>query len=129
MTSESVQESIDRIRTGELPMSNLIKYLSHRSPLVRVNAMEVLALRGEDSEASDALREAAADPRNRTRLFGTVTAADVAIACLMRIGTDSAVKAAAGLVSRHQEPHRSDLLWYLRSEGLIPEAAAFPSHS
>ena len=127
MNVTDIQAAVDQVRSGGLPPSELRRYLSHPSPLVRVNAMEVLAADGSDPGAVSALQAAATDRRNRVRLFGVITASDVAIAGLLRIGSEAAVRAASGLISATREPHRTDLLEHLRSEGLAYAPAVSPA--
>ncbi len=125
MKTLKVQEVIERIRAGGLTATELIGHFSHPSALVRVNAMEVLASCGEQTlEAVEAFRRVALDPGNRTRLLGVLTVADIAVACLLRIGSSAADETANELIALQKEPHRSDLVWYLRSEGLARETAS-----
>ena len=115
---------IGRIWSDEVSPQTLCQQLSARSVLARVNAAQALAARSDtDADTVAALRTAAADRRNQTVLLGTVTAADVMIASLLRLGHDDVTETARRLIDAQPEPHRSDLLWYLRSEGLIVEPA------
>ena len=63
---------------------------------------------------------AAKNPINEIRLMGMISVAHVAIGCLYQTGTTPALGAATELLATWPEPDRSDLVWYLRSEGHSP---------
>lgn len=118
---------IDNISKDVYSPRDLRAFLNHGSIAVRATTLDAIA-RGssrvsadEADEVVDDLSDAASNPTNRTLLLGTISLAHVAMASLFRIGTPRAVSAAWELIDRWPEPDRTDLLWYLRSESLVPD--------
>jgi hypothetical protein len=120
MTSvQNLQGLVDRVNSGMMPTDEVRGLLHHQSPLVRANALEALVAPAQhDRGLLDELIAAASDPANRVRLMGTISVAHVAVACLLRVGTAEALEAVKTLWSAWPEPDRTDLTWYLESEGL-----------
>lgn len=125
----SLQEVVDRIRHGNVNVAELQKLLRHPSPLVRANAIEAWARHSQGDNAVAELVAAARDAANRVRLMGSTTVADVGIAALLKIGTDRSIVAAHDLIAERVEPERSDLVFYLQSEGLLVTADVGPRAS
>jgi len=118
-SAKNLQRLVDRIRSGNVPAAELRGLIHHQSPVIRVNALEALAAQAEPHSGVVAeLIAAAGDPVNKSRLMGTVSVAHVAVACLLRFATSEAVEAANALLNTWAEPDRTDLIWYLKSEGL-----------
>jgi HEAT repeats len=127
MISKSVQIVIDHLRSDACSVDDLRAALKHSSAAVRANAIEALAAKDGDDDFIDELRQAAVDSANQVRLMGTISVGHVAVASLLRIGTEEAERAAHELINHWPEPDRHDLLWYLQSEGLlVAEPAASP---
>ena len=116
---ESPKRVVDVVRLADLSTAELRNLLTHQSSIKRSDALLALARRAqEDEDLVDEIAAAANDPKNATRLMGTVTVSHIAVASLLQIGTPKAVAAAQRLIKVWPEPHRSDLLWFLKSEGL-----------
>jgi hypothetical protein len=114
-----VQDLIDRMHRGEVPIDELHRLTAHPAALVLVNAIEMLGQKANgDPQILDDLRNAAMAEINQVCLMGTIRIAHVAIACLLRIGSERALTIANDLISSRPEPERSDLMRYLQSEGL-----------
>lgn len=116
---KDLQRLVDRVKGGSMPTAEVRDLLGHQSPLIRVNACESLvdpARRDEGLLAE--LIAAASNPVNNVHLMGTITVAHVAVGCLVRVGTAKALAAAKALLRAWPEPDRTDLVWYLKSEGL-----------
>jgi hypothetical protein len=113
------QALIDRLRSGNMPVSEVIGLLRDPAAVIRVNAVEALVVRARhDQKLLKELVAAASEPANGVRLMGTISVAHVAVGCLLRVGTDAANEAANNLLNAWPEPDRADLMWYLKSEGL-----------
>jgi HEAT repeat protein len=118
---------IKRLNSDQVSRSELRELLNHRAALVRVNAVEAIGrLARHDETLVDDLRAAAVDPKSAVRLMGTIAIAHVAVACLLRIGTPKAVAIVRDLLAQWPEPDRSDLLWFVKSEGLGVHAESAP---
>jgi hypothetical protein len=120
MTSiKDLQNIIDRMKNGGMPVADVRGMLQHKSPVVRVNALEVLVNRTRHDEGLiEALVIAASNPANSVRLFGNTSVAHVAVGLLMQVGTPDAMNAAKSLVRAWPEHDQTDLIWYLKSAGL-----------
>lgn len=116
---DNVQELIDKLKNGSLPLSEVRALLNHQSPIVRVNALNALVsqVRFDDSVVDD-IANAALAHENAVCLMGTASVAHVAVGCLYQIGTPSAIAAATSLLKMWPEPDRTDLMWYLKAEGI-----------
>lgn len=120
MMTKTAQETVQLLRSGEVPVEDIRRLLHDDSIVVRANALEALVNHARHGEGLlDEIREAATSPENQVRLMGTISVAHVAVACLMRVGGDRAVAVARDLIASWPEPDRTDLLWYLKSEGLV----------
>ena len=127
---KDLQGLVERLKSGTMLADEVRGLLHHKSPLVRANAIEALAgLARDDDRLVDELIAAASDPQNNVRLMGTISVAHVAVGCLLRVATAKALEAAKALLSEWPEPDRTDLIWYLGSEGLSGkgDAALFES--
>ena len=115
-----IERVVQRLKSGELPLPEIVSLLQYRSPIVRANAWEAIAAQGSgnDSILNDVMAEAT-DPANKGPLMGTISVAHVAVACLLRIGTPPVTQAVQTLLETWPEPDRTDLTWYLKSEGLM----------
>jgi uncharacterized Fe-S center protein len=119
MQADTVQELIDRLREGPCSLEETRALACHPAALVRVNAIDRLGrLASTEEVAIDDLRRAATDAVNQTQLMGTTRVAHVALATLLRVGTDVADQTAQELIDDWPESDKQDLLWYLQSEGL-----------
>lgn len=117
----NMQNLIDRIRAGRVTTEELRCLTQHPAALVRVNAIEMLAQKGNgDEQLLDDLRIAAVAAVNQVCLMGTVRVGHVAIGSLLRIGSARALTIANDLIESRTEPERTDLLSYLHSEGFAP---------
>ena len=116
---KDLQGLVDRVKSGIMPTDEVRGLLHHQSHPVRANALEALVAPAQhDIGLLDELIAAASDPANRVPLMGTISVAHVAVGCLLRVGTAEALEAAKALWSAWPEPDRTDLTWYLKSEGL-----------
>ncbi|MBY0395733.1 MAG: hypothetical protein K2X91_04580 [Thermoleophilia bacterium] len=129
----TASESVRRLRSGDATAAEIVSALADPSIVVRANALEALTPHARlDPALLDRLAEAATSPENATRLMGTISVAHVAVAALLRVGTPGAEAAARRLLEDWPEPDRSDLLWYLSTEGLAdrpPQARTTPDPS
>ncbi len=116
---KELQGLVDGLRSGSISTEQVRDLLHHPSPLVRANALEALVVPAKhDRRLMEEIAAAASDPANRVWLMGTISVAHVAVGCLVRVGTIDALEAAKALWSAWPEPNRTDLTWYLESEGL-----------
>lgn len=116
ISTGSLVESIVR---RELPPDELRHLLHTAGAIVRANALIALTEYAKDDE--DLLADfvaAAKEPQNAVRLMGTTSVQHVAVASLLEVGTTAACASATALLDGWPEPDRSDLVWYLKSEGL-----------
>lgn len=114
-----IQSLIDHLKDGKAPWAEVAALLDHPAAVVRANALEaVVQVAAREPGAIQTLVAAATDPKNSTRLMGTITLAHLAVACLLKVRTPQAVAAAGGLIQSWAGSDRKDLLWYLESEGL-----------
>ena len=114
----SAQSLIERILGRVLAFDELRELRHHPHALVRANAIRAFADATEGPEVLEELVAAAEDPANQTRLMGTTRICHLAVETLYRLGTPRAIRTAEALLRNWPEPDRSDLLWYVRSEGL-----------
>jgi hypothetical protein len=116
---KGLQGLVDRVKSGAMPTAEVRALLHHQSPLVRANAIEALIRPARhDKGLLEELIAAASDPVNKVPLMGTISVAHVAVGYLLRVGTAEAVEAATVLLKQWPQPDRTDLTWYLKSEGL-----------
>jgi hypothetical protein len=118
---QQLQKLIDRLRSGNASVDEIRSLLHASSIVVRANALEALVphAKSDHSLLTD-LTTAISDPKNQARLMGTITLAHLAIASLFRVGSEKATEIANELIDTWPETDRSDLEWYLKSEGLLP---------
>lgn len=126
MNIKALQKLVDEIRSGHMTVDELEPLVHHEAAVVRANAIEMLGCVGEleAPAATRILRAAVVDEANGVHMFGTITLAHVAVASLLRLGTPDAAQAAQQLMDQRPEPERSDLQWYLESEGLLTSTPA-----
>lgn len=118
-TVKELQGLVDRVKSGMMRTEEVRDLLHHASPLIRANALEALVAPAKrDGELVDELAAAASDPANKVHLMGTISVAHLAVGCLLRVGTAEARQTAQALWSTWPERDRTDLTWYLESEGL-----------
>lgn len=116
----STKRLVDVVRLANLPTAELRDLLAHKSSFKLSDALLALARRAQQEEnLVDEIADAASDPKNASRLIGTVTVSHIAVASLLQIGTPKAIAAAQRLTNIWPEPDRSDLLWFLKTEGLL----------
>jgi hypothetical protein len=116
---KDLQGLVDRIKGGTIPTAEVRGLLYHQSPLVRVNALEALVDQARHDEGLlEELIAAASNPMNHVPLMGTISVAHVAVGCLLRVGTAKAIESAKALLGAWPESERTDLTWYLKSQGL-----------
>jgi hypothetical protein len=90
----------------------------------RVNAIAVLARKyGYDPTVSEILLQAIQDPINKgARTMGPTSVAHFGVAYLLKFGTAHARQQIKRLIESWEEPDRSDLIWFIRSQELdLPE--------
>ena len=116
----STERIVDDLKQGYLPYESVVDLTRHPGALVRANAIEALVrFFGERATACDELVEAIRAPSNSVRLMGTISVAHLAVAGLCKIDTPSSLEKATAAIANWSSPDRDDLLWYLRSEGLL----------
>ena len=116
----TAQSIVDRLKQPDVSQDEVQKYLQHDAALVRVNAIEAAARLAKENERLIAIiANAAQQPQNAVRLLGTATVGHVAVGCLLHIGSPRATEVAMQLVDGWPENERGDLIWYLKSEGLL----------
>lgn len=119
-TARGIQEVITALVQGCVPLTEIQELLHHPAAVVRVNALNALVPQARsDDRLVENMVAAAEDPLNDIRLMGTISVRHHAVACLYRVGNLTASRWAANLLATWPEPDRSDLVWYLRSEGYI----------
>jgi hypothetical protein len=115
-----IEGIVKRLKSGDLPLAEVLSLLHFRSPIVRANALDALAAQAKSNDnVVGEVVAAATDPANKVPLMGTISVAHVAVACLLRAGSPKADQAAKALLETWPEPDRTDLIWYLESERLI----------
>lgn len=114
---QNVNETVEALVRGAVPLAEIRDLTRHPAMLVRVNALTALVKYAKaDDEVVRDIVAAATDPANSVRLMGTISVGHVAVGCLDDIGTPAAAAAAADLLATWPESDRGDLAWYLRSE-------------
>ncbi len=112
----------------ELPTPDLQAKLNDPSKPTRGRALNALARRAKHDESliSLVVSEIQSPENMNFRFLGGISNSHIAVACLWATGNPKAEEAVRGLVSRWDEPDRSDLLWFLNSQDLeIEEFKAF----
>jgi hypothetical protein len=114
-----IQADIDRVRSPDCSIEEVLATLKTGAPIVVANALE--RIRRDEvvphQAAIEAIEAAVKDPRYAIRIMGTTSLAHLAVATLFRLG-DEARERGRALLETWAEPDRSDLLWFLRSEGI-----------
>jgi len=117
----NIQDVVTALVKGETPLGDIREHLRDPRAVVRVNALNALVPHTKiDDELIGLVIAAAKNPINEIRLMGTISVAHVAVGCLYQVGTPTALGAATELLATWPEPDRSDLRWYLQSEGHAP---------
>jgi peptidyl-tRNA hydrolase len=118
-----VRSIIARLSQATTPIAEVWEQVDHKSILVRANALQAIARRVNEVSEEDVIdqlvRSATAHENRTSMLMGTISVAHVAVACLLRIGSEEAVTFAQHLIDEWPEPDRRDLIWYLKSESLL----------
>ena len=118
----TVQSIVDYLKQPRPPRGKVVEYLHHSAVLVRVNAIEAAGrLAREDESLIGIIAREAAREENTVKLLGNTTVGHVAVGCLLRIGNPSATLAAGKLIESWPASERSELMWYLKAEGLLQE--------
>jgi hypothetical protein len=116
---KDITATVEYLKTDNVSPVDAVRLLEDEAALVRVNAVDAVGrLAMEDESLLDDLVAAARNPRNQTILMGRVRISHVAIANLLRVGTQRAKTLVAQLLEERDPEDRDDLLWYLQSEGL-----------
>lgn len=119
MAFTQLQETINRINSGQMSVAELRLSLSHASPLVRANAINALVARlHEDESLVDEIVAFAENPKHSFRLMGTTSVAHLAVLALLRSVSTAVRLAGEKLVRTWPESDRKDLVWFLESEGI-----------
>lgn len=119
MSTTTLQTAIDAVRSRKLSSRQLREYLSHRSPLVRANAIEIFAEHlSEDESLLSEIVLFATNPEHSFVLMGATTVAHWAVLSMLRSSCVAAREAGRELLRDWSEPERQDLIWFLRSEGI-----------
>ena len=86
----------------------------------RARAMAALARRAAvDVEVRRDVLDMISDADYRsTRFMGTISLAHIGVACLLLTGTPDLTTEVTRIVEAWPEPDRTDLLWFLRSQGV-----------
>jgi hypothetical protein len=120
--SNTKKDAIHLLRSGEATVEEIRHLLHDKSIIVRANALEAIVSHCQRDEGLlDEICNAITPLGRQTRLLGNISMAHIAVGCLMKVGSDRAVGVARDLIASWPEPDRSDLLWYLKSEGLIDQ--------
>jgi len=121
MATSKLQQAIDVINSRQLPLGELRHYLFHASPLVRANAIVVVAEHiQEDGPLLNEVVGFAKNPDHSFRLMGATSVGHMAVLGLLRSRCDAARRAGLELVKSWPEADRQDLVWFLESEGVGP---------
>ncbi len=113
------QTIVDRLKQPAVSRDEVLEYLRHDAAFVRVGAFEAAARLAEiDDTLISVISKEVRRKENALRLLGTVTVAQVAVGCLLRIGTTRAKQAAQELMDEWPSNELDDLNWYLKLEGL-----------
>jgi len=119
--TETTLGIVDALTKGTAPVSEIRVLFRHPAAVVRANALNALIPHAKiDGGLIEFFVAAAQNPINEVRLMGTISVAHVAVGCLNQIGTQPALVAATELLVTWPEPDRTDLRWYLHSEGHAP---------
>jgi DNA-binding transcriptional MerR regulator len=118
-----VQTIIDQLNNDQLSIEEIRELLHHETMSVRANAVSALAKHIPQNEALiDDLSQVVRDPENYTPVFmGFITVAYWAIINLLQTVNPKAVLTAKQLIEEMPDPHRSELLAYLRANSLITD--------
>ncbi len=110
--------TISHLNDDLVPTDEVRTLVSRGSLLVRVAALKALSRRARDNEEliGDIAR-AAVDPINDTKLIGA-RVSHVAVACLLEVGTESALAEAERIIAGWPESDRENLLWSLEAQEL-----------
>lgn len=115
---EALGHLLERLHDPQIPLEALLTHLNHDAALIRANVLFAHSARPATDVAITALTHAAWTQENTVRLMGTISVAHVAVAALLRLGTEDARTAAQRLLELWPEPDREDLMWYLKTENL-----------
>jgi hypothetical protein len=95
--------------------AGIIERVRAIAALARTNSYGILV--------TETLFQVIRDPINRNaRTMGTISVAHFGVACLLKFGSDQGRQQIKQLIDVWEEPDRSDLKWFLRSQAIdIPE--------
>jgi hypothetical protein len=111
-------EQVDSISTTEL-----LEQLENGGLITRVHAMDGLLERSQDDDSllEIVVKEITSPKNTNAKLMGIITVADIGVASMLRVGTPKSISRAWEIILKLQEPKRSDLLGFLRSESLLTD--------
>jgi hypothetical protein len=117
-----VQAIIDQLNNDQLSTEEIRELLHHETMSVRANAVSALAKRIPQNEALiDDLSQVIRDSNNNKLFIMGITVADWTIINLLQTDNPKAHLTARQSIEEMAEPHRSDLLSYLRANSLITD--------
>jgi HEAT repeat protein len=117
-----VQTIIDQLNNDQLSTEEIRELLHHETTSVRANAVSALAKHIPENEALiDDLSQVVRDSENYAPIFLGISVAGWAVINLLQTENPKAVSTAKQLIEEMPEPHRSDLLSYLKFNSLIDD--------
>lgn len=107
----------------QFPTTNLLELAITGSAFYRAHALSALARRSiQDEILLDQIVQGITDSKNiQARVMGTISVSHIVIASLLQTNQPKAKEKVKNLLETWPESDRSDLLWFLKSEGISPE--------
>ena len=113
------QDLIDRLKSGSMTVDEIRLNLYDNSAVVRCQAIEAMVAKiVSHPEVLHEVVNAIRDPKNAIRLMGTISVAHVGLKSLFG-SSQEAKEYAKQLLANWDETERDDLLWFLKSEGVV----------
>jgi hypothetical protein len=111
-------------KINQLPTPDVLKLLNDSSLVKRVHSIATLLKRlNQDPSLLEIVKQSILNSENMSsRLMGTISVSHLGIAELFRIGSVDTTSTAWQIINSLEEPNRSDLIWYLKSENLLSES-------
>jgi hypothetical protein len=117
-----VQTIIDQLNNDQLSIEEIRELFHHETISVRANAVSALAKHIPQNESLiDDLSQVVRDSENYAPIFMGISVAYWAIINLLQTENPKAVLTARQLIDEMAEPHRSELLAYLKANSLITD--------
>lgn len=127
---KATDDLLSQLRRDDCSLLEIVAVLKHEIPILRANALLAILPRAEGQDALvGELTEFAEDPQNSTRIMG-MRLANLAIACLLAIGTPKSEGAAVAITKCWTQGDRYDAFsWTKRLDLMEPHDLASYNHS